>query len=176
METCKYCVSSFVNSFSKFCAWNKISWNIARMESWNWIYFKLPQYLFWRYTISRRSLYWVSITQSLPPTQPRVTRCQAHCYSVTLIYCSVHRLGSLIVRPSFTWSQHSRASHLEGGVVCHGAAGVERHIRHGASLRHDEHLHDYCVIIFVKLFSSYTFMDCETWRPVRTAVFISSQL
>ena len=39
----------------EFCAWNKISWNIARMESWNWIYFKLPRYLFWRYTISRQS-------------------------------------------------------------------------------------------------------------------------
>ena len=42
--------------FQEFCARNKISWNIARMESWNWIYFKLPRYLFWRYTISRQSL------------------------------------------------------------------------------------------------------------------------
>ena len=43
------------NFLQEFCAWNKISWNIARMESRNWIYFKLPRYLFWRYTISRQS-------------------------------------------------------------------------------------------------------------------------
>ena len=32
-------------------------------------------------------------------------------------------------------------THLEGGVVAHGAAGVERHVRHGARLAHHEHLH-----------------------------------
>ena len=36
---------------------DKISWNITRMESWNWIYFKLPRYLFWRYTISQWSIH-----------------------------------------------------------------------------------------------------------------------
>ena len=136
-----------------------------------YIYFDVTQFHGGVFTLKD-----LGLNNTKSATYPRVTRCQAHCYSVTLIYCSVHRLGSLIARPSFTWSQHSRASHLEGGVVCHGAAGVQRHIRDGARLRHDEHLHDYCVVIFVKLFSSYTFMDCETWRPVRTAVFISSQL
>ena len=67
-------------------------------------------------------------------------------------------------------------THLQSRVVRHGAAGVQRHVRHGASLRHDEHLHNEDEDLYKINIIIITFMDCETWRPVSTAVFISSQL
>ena len=142
------------------------------MESWNWIYFKLPRYLFWRYTISQWSIHFKggSIRYNIcnsnrntdfafggqlpgPPQRLATNAWPVLSYLLYFAGCTTWTQSRYTLQLRLIWLTLRAEWSLMAQLVWSVTSATEP-----ASL------------------TMNTFMDCETWRPVSTAVFISSQL